>query len=86
MHHTKNPVRAKQMGKKEPNLPENWDSISYDIMNDILHEKFSVPSLPKNTGAMRSIRFYLDTGHTINSTYCDRIINTICVIKRQNEK
>lgn len=41
----KNPVRVKQMGKKEPNLPANWDTISYDIMNEILHAKFSDPEL-----------------------------------------
>ncbi len=41
----KNPVRAKQMGKKEPNLPANWDEISYDIMLDILRAKFAVPEL-----------------------------------------
>ena len=41
----KSPVRAKQMGKKEPNLPSNWDEISYDIMFDILRAKFSVPEL-----------------------------------------
>lgn len=41
----KNPVRVKQMGKKEPNLPANWDTHSYDIMNEILHAKFSVPEL-----------------------------------------
>ena len=41
----RNPVRAKQMGKKEPNLPANWDEISYDIMIDILHAKFAVPEL-----------------------------------------
>ena len=41
----KNPVRAKQMGKKEPNLPSNWDEISYDIMLDILRAKFAVPEL-----------------------------------------
>lgn len=41
----KNPVRAKQMGKKEPNLPANWDEISYDIMLDILLAKFAVPEL-----------------------------------------
>lgn len=41
----KNPVRVKQMGKKEPNLPTDWDSISYGIMNEILHAKFSMPEL-----------------------------------------
>lgn len=49
----KNPVRAKQMGKKEPNLPADWDEISYDIMREILRAKFSVPKLAemlKSTG------------------------------------
>ncbi|WP_313233436.1 NADAR family protein [Tissierella praeacuta] len=41
----KNPVRAKQMGKKEPDLPVNWDEISLDIMREILIAKFSVPDL-----------------------------------------
>lgn len=30
----KRSVRAKQMGKKEPNLPANWDETSFDIMRD----------------------------------------------------
>ena len=38
----KNPVRAKQMGKKEK-LPADWDASAYDIMNSVLHTKFSVP-------------------------------------------
>lgn len=33
------------MGKKELNLPKNWDEISYDIMLDILRAKFAVPEL-----------------------------------------
>lgn len=41
----KNPVRAKQMGKKEPNLPENWREISYDIMLEIIRAKFAVPEM-----------------------------------------
>lgn len=41
----KNPVRAKQMGKKEPGLPENWREISYDIMLDIERAKFSTPEI-----------------------------------------
>ena len=41
----KNPVRAKQMGKKEPGLPENWREISYDIMLDIERAKFSTPEM-----------------------------------------
>ena len=41
----KNPVRAKQMGKKEPGLPENWREISYDIMLEIERAKFSTPEI-----------------------------------------
>lgn len=41
----KNPVRAKQMGKKEPNLPENWRELSYEIMLEILRAKFSSPEM-----------------------------------------
>ena len=41
----KNPVRAKQMGKKEPGLPENWRKISYDIMLEIVRAKFSLPEM-----------------------------------------
>ena len=42
---TKNPVVIKSMGKKEPNLPENWDEIAYGIMYDVLKAKFSVPEM-----------------------------------------
>ena len=41
----KNPVVAKRMGKKEPNLPENWRDISYGIMLDIIRAKFSLPEM-----------------------------------------
>lgn len=41
----KNPVRAKQMGKREPGLPENWREISYDIMLEIVRAKFSLPEM-----------------------------------------
>lgn len=41
----KNPVRAKQMGRKEPNIPKDWDEISIGIMENILRAKFSVPEL-----------------------------------------
>ena len=33
----KNSVRAKQMGKKEPNLPADWDEKSPAIMKEILN-------------------------------------------------
>lgn len=38
----KNPVVAKRMGKKEPNLPENWRDISYGIMLEVVRAKFSL--------------------------------------------
>ena len=41
----KNPVRAKQMGKKEPHLPQDWDDRAYSIMEDILRAKFAIPEL-----------------------------------------
>lgn len=41
----KNPVAAKRMGRKEPNLPANWNEISYDIMKEILKAKFAVPEM-----------------------------------------
>lgn len=43
----KNPVVAKRMGKKEPDLPADWESLSVEIMKDILKAKFSVPELAK---------------------------------------
>lgn len=33
------------MGKKEPNLPADWDEKSPAIMKEILTAKFSVPEL-----------------------------------------
>ena len=47
----KNPVFAKQAGKKEPGLPANWDEICYDIMKDILKAKFSDPELKEKLAA-----------------------------------
>lgn len=41
----KNPVRAKQMGKKEPDLPANWRELSVEIMLGVLRAKFSVPEM-----------------------------------------
>ena len=40
----KNPVRAKQMGRRE-NLRPDWDAVAYDVMDAILHVKFSDPVL-----------------------------------------
>lgn len=41
----KNPVIAKRTGKKEPNLPTDWDEKALDIMKDILRVKFAIPVL-----------------------------------------
>ena len=41
----KNPVVAKRMGKKEPDLPENWREISYGIMLEVVRAKFSLPEM-----------------------------------------
>ena len=41
----KNPVRAKQMGRKEPNLPAIWESASYHVMREVLRAKFSEPEM-----------------------------------------
>ncbi|MBQ8349278.1 MAG: NADAR family protein [Ruminococcus sp.] len=49
------------MGKKEPNLPKNWDEISYDIMLDILRAKFSVPELAEMLEATDDA--YLEEGN-----------------------
>ena len=40
----KNPVKAKMMGKGET-LPANWSQVSFDVMNAVLHSKFSDPEL-----------------------------------------
>ena len=57
----KNPVRAKQMGKKEPNLPADWDEISYDIMREMLRAKFSVHELAEKLRATGDA--YLEEGN-----------------------
>lgn len=35
----------------DANAPTNWDDISYDIMNEILHAKFAVPELAEKLKA-----------------------------------
>lgn len=39
------PSMAKSEGKKEPNLPADWDIKAPDIMLDVLRAKFSDPAL-----------------------------------------
>lgn len=41
-----NPLRAKQLGRRET-LPADWDAISYEIMDAILHVKFADPTLAR---------------------------------------
>lgn len=76
----KNPVRAKQMGKKEPNLPANWDEISYDIMLDILRAKFAVPELAEMLESTGDA--YLEEG---NHWHDNRWGNCICEKCRAKE-
>jgi len=52
----KNPVVAKRMGKKEPNLPADWDERGTDIMEGILRAKFSISELAEKL---------LDTGDKV---------------------
>lgn len=70
----KNPVRAKQMGKREQ-LPTNWDTVSYDIMNAILHVKFATPELAELLLATGDA--YIEEGNhwhdnTWGRCYCDK--------------
>ena len=70
----KNPVRAKQMGKREQ-LPTNWGTASYDIMNVILHVKFATPELAELLLATGDA--YIEEGNhwhdnTWGRCYCDK--------------
>lgn len=70
----KNPVRAKQMGKREQ-LPTNWDTVSYDIMNAVLHVKFATPELAELLLATGDA--YIEEGNhwhdnTWGRCYCDK--------------
>ena len=57
----KNPLRAKQMGRKEI-LPVNWSEKSYDIMYSILKKKFSNPVLKEKLLSTEDA--YLEEGNT----------------------
>ena len=72
----KNPVRAKQMGKKEPNLPANWDEISPAIMKDILRAKFSVPELAEKLRSTGDA--YLEEGNHWHDNRWGRCICEKC--------
>ena len=70
----KNPVRAKQMGTREQ-LPTNWGTGSYDIMNAILHVKFATPELAELLLATGDA--YIEEGNhwhdnTWGRCYCDK--------------
>ena len=71
----KNPVRAKQMGRKEPNLPKDWNIISSDIMEGVLRAKFAVPELSKML--TDTYRFHIEEGNKWHDNYwgncnCDK--------------
>ena len=40
----KNPIRAKQLGRRET-LPDNWDDVRHEVMAAILRVKFADPVL-----------------------------------------
>ena len=40
----KNPVRSKQMGRKET-LPANWNAVAPGIMLEVVRAKFAVPEM-----------------------------------------
>lgn len=74
----KNPVAAKRMGRKEPNIPENWDDISYDIMKNILKAKFAVPEMRDKLLATGNSKLVEGNKHHDNiwgKCYCESCLN-----------
>ena len=74
-----NPVIAKRMGRKEKNIPENWDEISYEIMLNIVRAKFSNPQLAIKllaTGDDELIEGNLHHDNRWGKCFCDK-----CVLK-----
>lgn len=74
----KNPVAAKRMGRKEPNLPENWNDISYDIMKKILKAKFTVPEMKEKLHATGNAKLVEENKHHDNiwgKCYCESCLN-----------
>ena len=75
-----NPGRAKRMGRKEPNLPDDWNIISSDIMEGVLRAKFAVPELSKMLTDTYDL--YIEEGNTWHDNYwgnchCDKCKNII---------
>ena len=73
-----NPVAAKRMGRKEPDLPENWNEISYDIMKKILKAKFSVPEMREKLLATGKAKLIEGNKHHDNlwgKCYCESCMN-----------
>lgn len=56
----KNPVRAKQMGRKEV-LRSDWDEVCYDVMDRILHCKFSDQELAQKL--LQTDGYWLEEGN-----------------------
>lgn len=57
-----NPYIAKQLGKREPDLPNNWKDISYTIMLNIIRIKFENPILKQKLIATGDT--FLEEGNT----------------------
>ena len=75
---TKNPVIAKQMGKRE-HLPEDWDEKSVSIMKEILEAKFAVPELAEMLIATGDA--YLEEGNHWHDNKWGRCTCTKCQSK-----
>lgn len=74
----KSPLWAKRFGRKE-RLPENWDTTSEKIMEDVLRAKFSAPALARRLKATGDA--YLEEGNHWHDNLwgnctCDRCRDT----------
>ena len=76
----KNPVRAKQMGKKEPNLPANWGELSLEVMLGVLRAKFAVPELAEKLLATGDAELVEGNTHHDNlwgNCTCPKCVNKV---------
>lgn len=76
----KNPVRAKQMGKKEPNLPTNWGELSLEVMLGVLRAKFAVPELAEKLLATGDAELVEGNTHHDNlwgNCTCPKCVNKV---------
>lgn len=75
-----NPVRAKQMGKKEPGVPTNWRELSMEIMLGVLRAKFSVPEMAEKLLATGDAELVEGNNHHDNlwgDCICPKCVNKV---------